>query len=377
MPASPSFLFVTCQVGAEAAVKSELARRWPLFRFAYSRPGFLTFKLPEDHALADDFDLESAFARAYGFSLGKISGGAEDEMARAAWKLASAAFAAGDPPLEKLHVWPRDMRAAGEHGFSPGLSLAALSARAALLAAAPKQSKIALGDATATARPGQLVLDCVLVQANEWWIGYHRARSGPSCLPGGLDDLALPEAAVSRAWLKMEEAIRWSQLPLQAGEQCVEIGCAPGGSCQSLLARGLIVAGVDPADVHADVLAHPNFTHVRMRGADIRRREFRQTDWLMADMNVAPTYTLDSVEDIVTHEAVRIRGLLLTLKLPDWRLADELPEYLARVRSWGYPHAMARQLQHSRQEVCIAAWRDSPKRAAGKSSRTKKSRIRE
>ena len=38
-------------------------------------------------------------------------------------------------------------------------------------------------------------------------------------------------------------------------------------------------------------------------------------------MNVAPRYTLDAVEAIVTHPEVNIRGLLLTLKLPDWDLA--------------------------------------------------------
>ncbi len=35
----PDFLFVTCQIGAEGAVKGELGRRWPGFRFAFSRPG--------------------------------------------------------------------------------------------------------------------------------------------------------------------------------------------------------------------------------------------------------------------------------------------------------------------------------------------------
>ena len=34
-----TFLFVTCQVGAEGAVKEELARRWPDVHAAYSRPG--------------------------------------------------------------------------------------------------------------------------------------------------------------------------------------------------------------------------------------------------------------------------------------------------------------------------------------------------
>ena len=74
-------------------------------------------------------------------------------------------------------------------------------------------------------------------------------------------------------------------------------------------------------------------------------------------MNVAPNYTLDVVEGIVTHPEVRIRGLLLTLKLIEWDLAEQVPEYLDRVRSWGYQLVRARQLQHNRQEVCIAALR--------------------
>ena len=72
-PQSARFLFVTCQVGAEKAVKGEVAQRWPDFRLAFSRPGFLTFKLPEEQFLAPDFNLSAVFARAYGFSLGKVS----------------------------------------------------------------------------------------------------------------------------------------------------------------------------------------------------------------------------------------------------------------------------------------------------------------
>ena len=85
---APPFLFVTCQVGAERAVKAELARAWPAFRFAFSRPGFLTFKLPADHGLAEDFALGSVFARAYGFSLGSVPEGPPEEMARHVWRLA-------------------------------------------------------------------------------------------------------------------------------------------------------------------------------------------------------------------------------------------------------------------------------------------------
>ena len=47
-PAMPEFVFATCQFGAEAALKDEIARDVPALRFAYSRPGFLTFKLLDE-----------------------------------------------------------------------------------------------------------------------------------------------------------------------------------------------------------------------------------------------------------------------------------------------------------------------------------------
>lgn len=212
------------------------------------------------------------------------------------------------------------------------------------------------------AEPGQRVLDCILVEPHEWWIGEHWATSGALCYAGGLCALQIPAEIVSRAYVKMQEALAWSALPIKAGQRCVEIGCAPGGASQCLLEHGLKVIGIDPAQVEPTILADPNFTHVRKRGADVRRREFRGVHWLMADMNVAPQYTLDTVEAIVTHEAVNIRGMLLTLKLLDWNLAEEIPAYVQRVRSWGYQQVAVRQLAHNRQEVCLAAPRSERRR---------------
>ena len=77
--------------------------------------------------------------------------------------------------------------------------------------------------------------------------------------------------------------------------------------------------------------------------------------WLMADANIAPSNTLDAVEGIVTHRSVRIRGLLLTLKLLQDEMVDELPAYTERVRSWGYRFVRLRQLAFNRREVCLAA----------------------
>jgi 23S rRNA (cytidine2498-2'-O)-methyltransferase len=346
----PDFLFVTCQIGAERAVKGELARRWPEFRFAFSRPGFLTFKLPESHRLKDDFDLESVFARAYGFSLGKVTGQTPEERAAAAWKICHGRA------IQRVHVWETDRAIAGEHDFEPSITPAAVETHRIVVEHCPHPASLPreAGDLLRPTRAGDLIMDCIMMEADQWWIGWHRAKSIASRYPGGMMQLALPEEAVSRAWLKMEEALRWSQLPIPRGAHVAEIGSAPGGASQSLLARGMIVMGIDPAEMAPAVLAHPHFTHLRRRSTQVRRREFRKTRWLTVDMNVAPNYTLDAVEAIVTHPQVSIRGMLLTLKLPQWSLAERVPEYVERIRKWGYNIVEARQLQHNRREICVA-----------------------
>jgi 23S rRNA (cytidine2498-2'-O)-methyltransferase len=346
----PKFIFVTCQIGAERAVKGEIARRWPPFRFAFSQPGFLTFKLPEQFELAADFDLESVFARAYGLSVGKITGRSPPELAVAAWQQATGT-------VQRVHAWEKDRAAAGDHGYEPEITPAAIAAHRALVDACPRPASLShsADDLCQPARPGETILDCVILGPDEWWVGYHRAKSVSSRYPGGMMCLKMPPDAVSRAWLKMEEALRWSQLPIPPGARVAEIGSAPGGASQALLARGLWVTGIDPAEMAPEVLNHHHFTHLRRRSTQVRRREFRKIRWLTVDMNVVPRYTLAAVEAIVTHPEVNVRGLLLTLKLPTWDLAGRVPEYLDCVRSWDYNVVRARQLQHDRREICVAA----------------------
>jgi 23S rRNA (cytidine2498-2'-O)-methyltransferase len=345
----PSFIFTTCQAGAERALKAEMARLWPDLRPAFSRPGFVTFKLPPEHGLRNDFDPHVVFARSHGFSLGKVTG--EGDMSRAA----ATRELVESLDFDELHVVARGDEA------SEQVPTAAIA-----LCEAHGLQSVGLNDVAVAARLTRMsnpelreprVLDCVLIEPNEWWLGYHRVTEIATSWPGGWYLTPPPPHAVSRAYVKMDEALTWSQLPVKTGEHAVEIGCSPGGASQALLDRGLVVLGVDPAEVDERVLAHPNFTYIRKRGHEVKRREFRKMRWLTADMNVAPQYTLDTVEAIVTHADVDVRGMLLTLKLLDWSLAEEIPAYLDRVRNWGYVDVRARQLSHNRQEICVVARR--------------------
>jgi 23S rRNA (cytidine2498-2'-O)-methyltransferase len=374
MPHTPSFIFVTCQRGAEPALKAELAREWPPLRFAYSRPGFLTFKLSPElpEAFVQRFDvteLRSVFARSAGFSIGRADGTTREELVASVWKLAGESGV----PFQQLHVWQRDTVRPGRFDFDPGPTPLAVEIDRALREQAPPETLAPHprplspfgGEGSAAkptpALPGQMVLDCVIVSSSEWWVGYHRADSLFSRWPGGLLAWEIPPGIVSRAYLKMEEALLWSGLPIQPGECVVELGSAPGGASQSLLNRGLRVIGVDPAEMHADVLAHPNFTHVRRKNKAAPHEVYREADWLTSDINMPPNYTLDAVEGALSVPGVRLRGVLLTLKLPEWSLAKRIPEFLDRVASWGFRDVRARQLQFNRQEICVAATDRKPR----------------
>ncbi len=179
------FLFAACQPGAEAALKSDVARRHSDLRFAFSRPGFVTFRLVDDPADASPPALRSTFARTWGYSLGKVVGADPNELAR-----------------RRLEHWSRGTRApwlrpsshtctcgsATAHCRAMNASIPPPQARAgsrreaARAAAAIRDDPVLERGSTA----GDAVLDCVLVEPHEWWVGWHRAESPETRWPGGV-----------------------------------------------------------------------------------------------------------------------------------------------------------------------------------------------
>ncbi len=351
---------MVCQCGAEVALKKEVARRFPKFSFAYSRPGFVTFATPDDLARDRKFLPNLTFARTWGYSLGKVTGTDPQQLAADVWQLLSQRFPKDVlPKFKHLHVWERDPHVPGDFNFEPGISVLADEMGELLLQAKPDvgaEWPLVLNE---DADEGDRIIDCVLVESGEWWIGWHRAGQVETRWPGGVPDIDVPSDMVSRTYLKTAEALKWSEFALTPVDQAIEIGSAPGGSCQALLQTGIEVIGIDPAEMDPIVLEAPNFKHIRGKAKDLKRNIFKDCTWLLADASVAPNYTLDTVEAIVTHASVTVLGLILTIKLTNWDLADEIPLFNKRIRNWGFDKVRARQLAFNRQEFCIVASRKS------------------
>jgi 23S rRNA (cytidine2498-2'-O)-methyltransferase len=331
-----TFLLATCQGGAEASLCRRQETVLPAVSKAAWRRGVVTFRLGTFDP-PDDFFPDLVYPRTIIRCLGQVTGTADAE------RIAAVRSLVGHDSWDAIHVWHRDHRLEAEVDTVP--------IRAGLLAA------YGMPDALPpAARPGDLVLDCLIDAADRWWVGWHRGGTPASCQPGGMHPTLLPAEKVSRAWLKLDEAIATFGVDLRPGQRAVELGASPGGACQRLLEAGLEVVGIDPALVDQRVASQPGFEQWRMRARDVKVKAFRGFDWIVADMNIDPRSTLASIGRIVTAAGVKPAGIIATLKLPDWSRAEELAGWLEQFRAWGY-NPRGRQLSTGGREICVVALR--------------------
>jgi len=329
---------------------------FPGIRAAFARPGFVSFKM--EKPLPEDFQNRSVFARSASISLGKIETGRPhqdrpDQLAAEVWKIVTENHLF----VNRVHVFQRDPLPVGEHNFEPHVPPKLEQLHRQIIEQSPQTKFLGIGAESILhpAQPGETVLDVVRIEPNLFFVGTHSVtESSPihSRYSGGILPITLPDDAVSRAYLKFHEGFLWSCITFGSGDHCLDIGASPGGCSQFFLQQGVRVFGVDPGAIHPTVLAYPQFTHIRCRIKDMKRSFLREIRWITADMNVAPNYTLDVLEEIIAKTPA-LQGILFTLKLIRWDLADRLPMVLDRIRSWGFSDVRMKQLVFNRQEVMV------------------------
>ena len=332
------FIFTTCQVGAEPVLKKEFLRDQPGFRFAFSRPGYVTFK-STDGPVPFDFTLESVFARVYGVSFGTI---AISDLSKL-----SEIIQESENANVHLQVWERDLYPPGEEpmGFKAGALLGDLESRI---------RHLGLNVPAGTPQFGDWVVQVVALDPGKVGIGAFIHSPSHSPWPGGHPGIILPAESPSRAYLKMEEVLLWSDAPVRKGDTAVEIGSAPGGATFALLQRGLKVVGIDPAKMDPRIERHPAFAHVQRPVAQVLREELPDSiQWLVLDMNTDPQIALYSVERLAARMSESLLGVILTIKLNEWKMADEIPNFIEQVEAMGMVRVKAAQLSYHRKEIVI------------------------
>ena len=341
----PTFAMLSCACGAEQVVKTEMADEG--WRLAFSRPGFVTAKNDQDVPLPN-----GVFVRTASRSLGQVRGSQANAMVA---ELASQ-LAENDPngqKFDQLHVWPKDRVPIGRFGFEPGADEVSSVVSDAVYSGL-NETWLKCDAPNRIAQPGDRVLDLVLVDPSHWFMGVHEATVWPTRWPGAVQPIQPWNEPVSRAYYKAAESITWSGFDMQPGDLAVEIGSAPGGACGRLLELGLRVIGIDPAEMDPRINQHPNFQHIRARGGDLPRRQFRGAKWLLVDSNVRPDQTLTTIENIVTHRQSDFVGLLITLKIGDYSSASLIDTWFDRIVRWKPSHVQVRQLARNKCEVCFA-----------------------
>jgi 23S rRNA (cytidine2498-2'-O)-methyltransferase len=334
----PVHAFACCQIGSERLLKGEVARTRPKLRAAFARPGMVTWV--SDTPTTPDLELDSVFARVWGASLGRATT-AEEAIAllRPDSGLGSGAL--------RLHAFARDASAEG----------------AAAEVTRVHDALLATGRFVPGTRPksGDLIVDVVIAAGEPWLVGAHKHRAGRWEIPGGLPEIVVPPESPSRAFAKIEEAILWAGLDMKAGHVALEIGSSPGGAALAMARRGITVWGVDPAPMGKGVLEYRGPSQAQIHHLAIKISALTwealppRIDWLLLDVHLAPQVALHSIQRFLPRVRKHLKGAVLTLKLNDQQIVEEIPNLLERVKRMGFDEVRATHLPSNRSEICCVA----------------------
>lgn len=206
------------------------------------------------------------------------------------------------------------------------------------------------GDAV---RYGGVLVQVCLVEKGKVLVGAVEANESPTLAAGGRSRSPMPADAPSRAGRKLSEALEWMGRGPEAGDECVDLGAAPGGWTAVLLARRARVIAVDPAKLAPSFRGRKGLVHVQASAFDFAPEE--PVDWLFCDMAWRPL----EVAALLAKWGKRrwARTLCANVKLPMKQRARFAAEVRKIVEGGGWQDVRTRQLYHDREEITMSAWR--------------------
>ena len=298
------FLFTIVSPGLEKLVKTEVESYFPQWKFAYSRPGFLTFK-----------------------------GGSQDVMPHL-WTSFRTGEVVKKLTLEEVKAhktadtlyWRRD------DSFT-----------------APWN--VDLESQNISKNKSYHII--MMTDPDQFWLGKFRSFEKEGGTITGVD-IDLPESAPSRAYLKIAEASSIFDLNFQ-DQTVVEFGSAPGGAVHYLLNNGATVIGVDPGAMDADILKNEKYKHISMPIEKTNRDSFPQKiDWVLSDINLPPSVVVREIRKIFEEHPPEM-GFILTLKMTKPDFVGRLENFQMQIKKLGFKETYIRYLPSHKQEVMLLA----------------------
>jgi 23S rRNA (cytidine2498-2'-O)-methyltransferase len=204
-------------------------------------------------------------------------------------------------------------------------------------------------------------VDVIVSPGEPWLVGVHRHRAGRWEIPGGWPQIEVPPESPSRAFAKIEEAIVWGKLDVKQGQVALEIGSSPGGAALALARRGVTVWGVDPAPMGPGVVEYRGPGGAQVKHLAIKVGELTwealppKIDWLLLDVHLAPQVALHSIQRFLPRVKKGLKAAVLTLKMNDQQIIEEIPNLLERVKRMGFNDVRATHLPSNRSEICCIA----------------------
>jgi 23S rRNA (cytidine2498-2'-O)-methyltransferase len=346
MIVNPRFYYSVSQFGAEKAVKAEVLSAFSDLKFAFSRPGFMTFKEPDDQQ-DPIIEVPSVFNRLWGLSVGQAKD--MDTLM---------SLLSGVPKNSILHYFERDQFVPGDEPkdfiFNQNIQKVIASLPKSVLSNLQLNEKPKVGD---------VVYDLIWLDDFHLFLGKHKHSEKLDQSPGNHPLIILPADSPSRAYLKIAEAIHRFQPSHRVGMQTLEVGCSPGGATLAMLNLGLQVTGIDPKFMAKPIQEHKNFKFIQKTARSVLPDDLLEVnpEWIVLDMNVAPLEALDELGHVLkclrkNHGSqLKLCCGLLTIKLNDWKFAESIPLYLKRLEDWGFRDLLPLQLCSNRQEFFVLA----------------------
>lgn len=168
---------------------------------------------------------------------------------------------------------------------------------------------------------------------------------------GGMLHFRKEPGDVSRAKFKLLEAIIRFGLTFPVGGRALDLGAAPGGWTQELLARGLEVVAVDTGELDARLSGVKGLRFLQMNVKDLRFSPLEQFDLIACDMSWDPIFTAKLVNGLVAN--LRLGGqVIMTVKLMGKKPLPTIQRVLATLDQ-RLVVCHAQHLWHNRQEITL------------------------